>query len=422
MTGAPQHDPSRRDDAPAWTVREGTEKDYPEAVRVFCEALNLSAREILDNERDHPTTEHDRTLLAVDGDRVVGTALSHGFEMTMPGGPRRVAGVSGVGVWPTYRRRGVLSALMRRQLAEVRDRGENLAALWASEGGIYARFGYGLAFRETNATLQRAHARLRPDAPRDPSLTLELAETAEVRQEVERVYREALPQRAGQLARDEHWWSLILQDKEAGGPGRLRAALVRGPDGPLGYALYRVVNRWEDGLASGRVVVRELASVSTAARVALYEHLLDRDLTSEAVFEKLPGDDPLTVLLADPRRLVRRDFDALWMRLVDLPGALSDRPYATPVDTVLEVADRYAPWNAGRWRLEADTGGARVRPTDAAPDLALDASHLGAAYLGGRTLTAFADAGLLTEHVPGAAARLDTALHAPRAPFCGTDF
>ncbi|WP_150254200.1 GNAT family N-acetyltransferase [Nocardiopsis deserti] len=422
MTGAPQHDPSRRDDAPAWTVRAGTEKDHPEAVRVFCEALVLSVREVLDDERDHPITEHDRTLLALDGDRVVGTALSHGFEMTAPGGPRRVAGVTGVGVWPTHRRRGVLSALMRRQIAEVRDRGENLAVLWASEGGIYGRFGYGMAFRETNATLQRAHARLRPDAPRDPSLTLELAEPAEVRQELERVYREALPQRVGQLARGAHWWSLVLKDKEVGGAGRLRAALVRGPDGPRGYALYRVVNRWEDGLPAGRVVVRELTAVSVAARVALYEHLLDRDLTSEAVFEKLPEDDPLTVLLADPRRLVRKDLDGLWVRLVDLPGALSDRPYAAPVDTVLEVTDRHAPWNAGRWRLEADTGGARLSPADAAPDLALDASHLGAAYLGRRALTALADAGLLTEHTPGAAARLDTALYAPRAPFCGTDF
>lgn len=421
MTGEPQHEPSR-DDAPVWTVREGTEQDHPEAARVFCEALNISVREVLDDERDHPTTEHDRTLLALDGDRVVGTALAHGFEMTAPGGPRRVSGVTGVGVWPTHRRRGVLSALMRRQLADVRERGENLAVLWASEGGIYGRFGYGMAFQETSATLRRAHALLRPDAPRDPSLTLELAEPAEVRRELEQVYREALPQRVGQLARGAHWWSLMLKDKEAAESGRLRAVLVRGPDGPRAYALYRVVNRVEDGLPAGRVVVRELASTSTAARVALYEHLLDRDLTSEAVFEKLPEDDPLTVLLADPRRLLRRGFDSLWVRLVDLPGALSDRPYATSVDTVLEVTDRYAPWNAGRWRLEADTGGARVSPTDAAPDLGLDASHLGAAYLGRRALSALADAGLLTEHTPGAAARLDTALYAPRAPFCGTDF
>ncbi|PDP89541.1 GNAT family N-acetyltransferase [Glycomyces fuscus] len=421
MTAAPQQDPSR-DDAPVWTVRGGTEQDHPEAARVFCEALNISLREVLDNERDHPTVEHDRTLLALDGDRVVGTALAHGFEMTAPGGPRRVSGVTGVGVWPTHRRRGVLSALMRRQLADVRARGEDLAVLWASEGGIYGRFGYGLAFRETRATLQRAHARLRPDAPRDPSLTLDLAEPAEVRQELEQVYREALPQRVGQLARGTHWWSLVLKDKEAAEPGRLRAALVRGPDGPCGYALYRVVNRWEDGLPAGRVVVRELAATSAPARVALHEHLLDRDLTSEAVFERLPEDDALTVVLADPRRLVRQESDALWVRLVDLPGALSDRPYTTPVDTVLEVADRYAPWNAGRWRLEAGTGGARVSPTDAAPDLGLDASHLGAAYLGRRTLTALADAGLLTEHTPGAAARLDTALYTPRAPFCGTDF
>ncbi|WP_017569137.1 GNAT family N-acetyltransferase [Nocardiopsis halotolerans] len=420
MTGARQHD-SSRGDRPVWTVRGGTERDHPEAVRVFSEALNISAQKILDVERDHPTAEHDRTLLALDGDRIVGTALAFSFEMTMPGGPRPVAGVTGVGVWPTHRRQGVLSALMRQQLADIRARGENLAVLWASEGGIYDRFGYGMSFREVYATVQRVHARLRPDAPRDPSLTVELTEPAAVRDELERLHRQALPGRVGQFARTPNFWSMLLKDMERSGE-RLMAALVRGPDGPRGYALHRLVNRWEAGFPQGRVVVRELVTTTPAARTALYDYLLDRDLTVETVFESLPEDDALTVALADPRRLVRGPFDALWVRLVDVPGALSDRPYNTPVDTVLEVGDRYAPWNAGRWRLRADADGARVEATDAAPDLSLDVSHLGAAYLGRRALTALVDAGAVTEHTPGAASRLDIALYAPRAPFCGTDF
>ncbi|OOC54053.1 MULTISPECIES: GNAT family N-acetyltransferase [Nocardiopsis] len=421
MTGARQ-DGSSRDGDSAWTVRGGTESEHPEALRVFTEALNIPLQEELRGEREHPVIEHDRTLLALDGDRIVGTAMAHSFEMTMPGGPRPVAGVTGVGVWPTYRRRGVLSALMRRQLADIRARGENLAALWASEGGIYGRFGYGVPFREMRASVQRVHARLRPDAPRDPSLTVELAEPAQAREEMERLHRQAVPTRVGQFPRGANWWSRMLTDKPGPEAGRTRVALVHGPDGPQGYALHRLLSRWEVGLPQGQVMVRELVAATPAARVALYEHLLERDLIAETVFQSLPEDDPLTALAADPRRVDQHGFDALWMRLVDVPGALSDRPYNLGVEVVLEVTDRFAPWNAGRWRLKAGTGGARVEATDAAPDLGLDVSHLGAAYLGRVALTAFVDAGVATEYTPGVAARLDTALYAPRAPFCGTDF
>ncbi|WP_150245204.1 GNAT family N-acetyltransferase [Nocardiopsis quinghaiensis] len=421
MTGVRQYGPPSDDDS-VWTVRGGTEQEYPEALRVFAEALNIPVQEELRGEREHPVAEHERTLLALDGDRTVGTAMAHSFEMTMPGGPRPVAGVTGVGVWPTHRRRGVLSALMRRQLADIRARGENLAALWASEGGIYGRFGYGVSSREMRASVQRVHARLRPDAPRDPSLAVELVEPAQAREEMERLHRQALPSRVGQFSRSANWWSRMLTDKPGPGAGRTRVALVRGPDGSRGYALHRLLSPGESGLPQGQVMVRELVTTTPAARVALYEHLLERDLIAETVFESLPEDDALSALLADPGRLVRHGFDELWIRLVDVPGALSDRPYNLPVDTVLEVADRFAPWNAGRWRLRADAEGARVEATDAAPDLSLDVSHLGAAYLGRTSPTSFVDAGVATEHTPGVAARLGTALYAPRAPFCGTGF
>ncbi|WP_159943438.1 GNAT family N-acetyltransferase [Nocardiopsis sp. FR6] len=418
MTGVRAQGPGGRE----WTVRVGSEAEHPEALRVFAEAVNVSAQEVVEGERDHPTAEHDRTLLVLDGERIVGTAMACGLRMTMPGGPRPVAGVTGVGVWPTHRRRGVLSAMMRRQLADVRARGEHLAVLWASESGIYPRFGYGMAFHQVRASIQRPHTALRPDAPRDPALTVELAEPDQVRQEMEDLHQRAVPARAGEFVRSPNRWGQLLRERSKPGAGRVRVALVRGPDGPAGYALHRLLGRWGEDLAQGRIEVSDLVSTTPAARVALYEHLFSRDLIAETAFEALPEDDPLTVHLADPRRLVRRGFDGLWVRLVDVPGALSERPYATGVDTVLEVGDRYAPWNAGRWRVRGGPGGARVEAADAAPDLTVDVSHLGAAYLGRRSLTGFVDAGAAVEHTPGAAASVDTALYVPRAPFCSTEF
>ncbi|QRN79811.1 MAG: hypothetical protein JK586_16740, partial [Nocardiopsis sp. BM-2018] len=61
-------------------------------------------------------------------------------------------------------------------------------------------------------------------------------------------------------------------------------------------------------------------------------------------------------------------------------------------------------------------------PASDAPDLSLDAAHLGAAFLGQFTVGAKVAAGTVAEHTPGAADLLDTALRVPRAPLCGVIF
>ncbi|MEV2275501.1 GNAT family N-acetyltransferase [Nocardiopsis sp. NPDC049922] len=426
MTQTSEPDQSRTP-ATEWTVRGSDRDEFPEVARVVGEALLApeTAEERLESIRPLIDAHgYDRILVATDGDEVVGAVNAFPFEMTMPGGPRPVAGVTGVGVWPTHRRRGVLSALMRRQLRDLRDRGESLAALWASEGGIYGRFGYGAASMEAELTVAQPHSALIPDAPRDPALTLRLLGAEEARDQVAEVFRRQAPAQIGRFQREEVWWDRALKDTRdaRGDRSALKVALVSDADGPVGYALYRT--RAEYGQAGwySELRVNELVAATPAARVALYDHVFNRDLVARVVVENTAVDDPLWNLLADRQRIGAVPITALWMRLVDVPAALVGRSYAAPVETVVEVADRYAPWNAGRWRIKADEDGAGVELTDDAPDLSLDVSHLGAAFLGQHTLAARVAAGVVTEHTPGAAARLDAALRVPHAPVCGMIF
>ena len=74
------------------------------------------------------------------------------------------AGVTWVGVLPTYRRRRVLSTLMQAQLDAVHGAGtEPIAVLWASEPQIYGRFGYGMASRYYSRAVPRGTDALLPD-------------------------------------------------------------------------------------------------------------------------------------------------------------------------------------------------------------------------------------------------------------------
>ncbi|OLT29652.1 GNAT family N-acetyltransferase [Nocardiopsis sp. CNR-923] len=416
-----------RTPAAEWTVRGSDRDEFPEVVRVVGEAL-LAPDTVEERlESVSPLIDahgYDRILVATDADEVVGSVNAFPFEMTMPGGPRPVAGVTGVGVWPTHRRKGVLSALMRRQLRDLRARGESLAALWASEGGIYGRFGYGAASTESALTVAQPHSALIPDAPRDPALTLRLLSPEQARDQVAEVFRREVPARIGRFQRQRVWWDRVFADTPnvRGDRSFLKVALVSDVRGPVGYALYRtrrVLDRtgWQSELR-----VQELVAGTPAARVALYDHVFNRDLVASVVVENTAVDDPLWNLLADRQRITAVSITALWMRLVDVPAALAERSYAASVETVVEIADRYAPWNAGRWRIKADEDGAGVELTDDAPDLSLDVSHLGAAFLGQHTLAARVAAGVVTEHAPGAAARLDAALRVAHAPVCGLIF
>lgn len=410
---------------PTWPVRPVSDSEFTEFFGACVEALlgPPPTQERISLYRANIRLED--TLAAFDGDRIVGTTAAFPFQMTLPEGVRPVAGVSAVGVLPTHRRRGVLTALMRHQLRGVYERGEAVAALFASEGGIYGRFGYGLAALLGTVTVRRGEGSLRPDAPRDTALRLRMAAPAVVRAELAQVHQAAAASRVGEFQRSEYWWNRILRDPETerDGSSELKSVLVEGDTGPVGYALYRVRAHWDShGNADSSLEVLELHATEPAAHVMLWEFLLNRDLVGSVTARMRPADDFLLSLLADRNRARMIPDTSFWARLVNLPRALSERSYAAPVDVVVDVADPVCPWNHGRWRLSADRWSAHCERTGHPADLALDVGVLGSAYMGGERLSAYAAAGLVRQTRPGAVMELSTALTTPTMPHCSVLF
>ena len=143
--------------------------------------------------------ELDRTLAAFDGEEIAGTTAIFSFDMTVPGGALPTAGVTWVSVKPTHRRRGVLTAVIRRQLSDVRERCEAVAALWASESIIYGRFGYGLAAEGVALEIERARtgfARGTPGCGR-----CRLIDREEALRTWPKVYDQVLPKQPGMYTR-----------------------------------------------------------------------------------------------------------------------------------------------------------------------------------------------------------------------------
>ncbi|MEV4249242.1 GNAT family N-acetyltransferase [Streptosporangium canum] len=369
--------------------------------------------------------EFDRSLGAFEGDLLVGVTSVCSFTMTVPGGPIPVGGVTSVGVLPSHRRRGILSALMNRQLTDLHERGEAVAALYASEAAIYGRFGYGRAADNLFFNITKRGPALAGHAPADPALRLRVVTPAEARSVFEKVFEAVLDSRPGLYARTAARWDAVLSDHEAdqGGAGPLRAVVVEDDGGPRGYALFRIKSNFtQHDVPDGELRLKELFGLDPAAYALLWRHVLERDLVTRVSAWQRPVDDPLIHLMAEPRQLNAGWLDDLWIRLVDVERALPARSYSAPVDVVIEVEDAVCPWNARRWRLTADASGARCVPTEDPADLTLPVTVLGAAYLGGRPLAALQAAGVVRESRAGAVRELSVAMSWEPAPWAGLIF
>ena len=415
--------------ADQYVIRPISDDEYAAFRRVHDHSFNSGPAPAARWPRLRRQFEAERSLAAFDpglpaGAGLVGTTGVYSFQMAVPGAVFPVAGVTAVSVLPTHRRRGILRSLMSRQIADIAAMGEEpIAALWASETPLYGRYGYGRASSHASFRFGRGEGALSPLAPVDPGLTLRLAEPGEAAADLAKVYDTVLSGQPGFFTRDQDWWERVLDDpaEERQGASPLRCVLAAGVDGVRGYSLYRSTARWEEGtvLPDGSIDVWELIAADPAASAALWRDLLSRDLISAVTADLRPADDPLLYQLHDSRRARVRVVDNLWVRIIDLPGALARRAYSSPVDVVLEVTDGLLPANAGRWRLRAGgPGGADCARTDEPADIALDVRELGAAYLGGTRLAALAAAGLVDELRPGAVDGLSTAMSWDPAPWC----
>jgi predicted acetyltransferase len=388
----------------------------PDEVPAFVEATYSAFHNDVrphHEERWKRVLEPERTLVVRDRGRIVAGTGIFSRRLTVPGGEVPLAGVTLVGVRPTHRRRGLLTTLMRRQLADIHAAGrEALAALWASESAIYGRFGYGWATLAALLEVNTREARLR----RASAAQVELLAPADALDAMRRVFEAVRPTVPGMLDRDGPWWPDRLRDHEEdrGGKQPLRAAVVDGS----AYALYSVKPVFATDRPAGEVDVREVVAADEDGRAAIWGYLLGLDLTTKLTWELGPADEPLPHMVANAQDVSVRVGDALWVRLVDVPRALSERAYAQPFEVVLEVADDVCPWNAGRWALRWDGSAATCARTATPAGLELGAAELGAAYLGGTTLGQLARGGRVRELRSGALAAASRAIQGDRAPWC----
>lgn len=364
--------------------------------------------------RERKMMPADRFYAAYDDGRPVGTTGSYAFELTIPGGVVPAAGVTWVAVLPSHRRRGILREFMRTQLADVHDRGEALAILWASESAIYGRFGYGIS--APSVTLEATTDRFAFRDDPGPAGSARVVSSDEAFELFPAVYDRVQPTVPGMFARTAEWWKEYrLADPEHwrrdSGPKFFAALEV---DGEVeAFVAYRSKTDWERGLPQGKIDVVDAVATSPAATRELWRFLFGIDLITKVRQWAFDPGSPLFLMVEDPRRLHLQIADGLWLRFVDLEAALRRRSYATDDVVVMEIRDELCPWNEGRWRV-----GREVARTEDGAELALGVADLASAYLGAFDFHRLAVAERVHELRPGALDRASALFRTNRPPYC----
>jgi predicted acetyltransferase len=407
------------------TVRTITDDEFGDFINVILTAFLAPPSTTEAIEARRAAFDLERCLGAFDRNgRLCGVARAFPTELTVPGGTVAAGAVSGVGVLPTHRRQGHLSRMMRTQLDDIAARGEPVATLVAAEYPIYGRYGYGLAVEACELHLDAAQARWVDE----PQGSVQLVDNDTFAKTMVDVYDRARRTLPGHISYETLRWEVFAGVRswpDGDDDSRRKTSKVVWSDAqgePQATTAYSVDERWEQNRPAGTLSAGVLVATSGRAEIELVRFLASVDWVAQVHVGLRPVDNPVPLALADARMgaLVNRS-DHLWVRVLDVPAALTARRYAADGSLVLEVVDPLG-HAAGRFALEGGPNGATCAATDAEPDLVVPVAALGAAYLGGTGWGRLAALGWVDERRDGATGQAAAMFGSPRAPWCVLSF
>jgi predicted acetyltransferase len=359
---------------------------------------------------------YDDLTTAHDGELCVGNLTSNRIDLTVPGDVRLTAiAITSFTVEPSHRRRGVLTGLLSRALAEAHDRGQVLATLSSPLAGLHPRFGFGLAI---DACAIEVDPRSAAPIHRPGPGTIQVMVAAEAADLVPEVYDRCARGRTGTISRNSaSWHRRFGESPEVLGRVQSHVAFhLDSTERADGYVQYDITGDTEGEVVG---VISDLWAESSEIERALWSHLVAMDDVAVWRAPRRPADDPVRFAMADVRAYrVERRFDEQWLRILDVDIALATRTYNPSTRSLtVRVLDPILSHNTGTWRVDAY--GSFRSQGDADFEIGIDT--LSAAYLGGTSFQQLRDSGRITERREGAATDADTLFAARPQPFCGTD-
>jgi predicted acetyltransferase len=335
------------------THREAYDRFLAYAFRASEGPRRAAEGDETEDEADDHTHVGERYGL-FDGEDLVSTVNHIAFRTRLRGGWRTLAGVSAVSTPPEYRHRGYVRRLLAESLADYRERGWTVSALWPFSTPFYRKMGW--------ATCNRlAEAEFPPGELSDVAARRDAgAEFVRLDPEDwERLHAVRMADVGDAhltIDRTEEWWRERVF--EAWGKTPHVYGVERGGE-LTGYLVYTVGER-EDGDGK-RLRVGDHAARDRAAWLDLLDFCYRHDSQVDRVRVTGPPAFALMDLADDPREVEYDVRPGAMVRLVDVAAALEAFDYPADGSLTLGVSDPLADWNEGTFELSVEDGTGSVR-------------------------------------------------------------
>lgn len=297
----------------------------------------------LTGEISAPKRQHDYYGI-FDGEALIAQAIDVHFDTMIGGVAVPTAGIRSVTVAPEYRGGGVARTVMVDTLASARERGAVISTLFGAAPALYRSLGYELVARGKGWRIPVAAASgirvpaglmLRESRPTDAAI-------------LRSIYADVARTSTLAVARDESNW-----------PDFSRVTVVCDESTVLGYMAWKT----ESVNDEVEVQVEEIAASSAGAYAALMRSLGSwASVASSATMFGVDAHPALAQLSGNAKPLWLASY---MLRVLDVPRALSQRPWA-PLDgtVVIAVDDTMFADNSGVWQLTVEGGTMRVHRLD----------------------------------------------------------
>jgi predicted acetyltransferase len=360
------------------------------------------------------------TLCAFDGPVMATSFAAFPFTMRANGNAMAFAGVSGVGTHPEYRRRGLLRKIMTQSFANMRDGGQAVAGLWASQAAIYQRYGYAMLGFNRTYSIDTVDIQFHDGDSGGLEVRRLGPETA--LDHAKAVYRAFIADRMCYLHRSRALWDNNVFD-EVEGDGPVYAAVAFDGVAPRGYVVYTFRSGRNDHPARSQgMKIRDFMWLDGAAYRSLWSFIAKHDLVGRVVWENAPADDPAPELFVEPRMLNTQEGEGSWFRVVDVESALAERGYFGTGEATIEIVnDSLADWNNGTWHLTADPSGASIARSSGTAEAKMTIKSLSSLFTGMRSARDLASWSLLDADETAIAA-LDRIFTTKHAPHCADHY
>ncbi len=289
-----------------------------------------------------PTLEKADVIGWFDDGQLVSQVAVYPMHVRIFGHTYFMGGLTGVGTYPEYSNRGLMSKLLKRALEDMRSRGQHISYLFPYSIPFYRKKGWEIISDRIEYEIQ----------------DFQLPKYQEVDGEIQRVQindkklREAYQRYAmrthGALLRDDLAWNeYFLWDSDD-----LMAAIYYNANGDAdGYIIY-----W---ISDDIFHIKDMIHLTREARIGLWNFISAHFSMIKSVEGYTYTDEPLAFLLEDAN--IKETICPYYMaRIVDAERFIAEYPFKPDTENRVwefNLSDPLLSWNQGSFRLEIGKDG-----------------------------------------------------------------